>query len=121
MSSLIIIYLVVFGVGPLTYLSILRGSPSKPYFIKLGFVIACATGLSFALRYLSGGWGQDIFITLAGIALIWFAWIGILAFVAQKFRQQDNRLTMRRWTAVIGALGTTIPWFGLASARMMTY
>lgn len=121
MPSLVIIYVTVFIVGPATFLGLLRASPSKKNFVGLGCIVAGSTAMSFILRYLSGGWGQDVAITLFGIGLIWLAWIAILAFVAQTFRQQDARKTMRRWTAVIGALATTIPWFGLASARMMTF
>jgi drug/metabolite transporter (DMT)-like permease len=111
----------VFVGGPLAYLWLLRRHPSKKQFVGLGCIVAGSTGMSFALRYLSGDWGQDPLVTLAGIALIWVAWIAILAFMAQTFRQQDRRPAMRRWTTVIGALATTIPWFGLASARMMTF
>lgn len=121
MPPLIIIFATVFVVGPITYLWLLRPRPSRKQFVGLGCIVAGSTGMSFVLRYLSGGWGQDVWVTLAGIALIWVAWIAILVFVAQTFRQQYPRPVMRRWSAVVGALATTIPWFGLASARMMTF
>jgi drug/metabolite transporter (DMT)-like permease len=121
MPTLVIIFATVFVVGPLTYLWLLRPRPSKKQFVGLGCIAAGSTGMSFVLQYFTGVWGQDVWVTLAGIALIWIAWIAILAFVAQTFRQQDPRPAMRRWTMVIGALATTIPWFGLASARMMTF
>jgi hypothetical protein len=121
MPTLVIIFATVFVVGPLTYLWLLRPRPSKKQFVGLGCIAVGSTGMSFVLQYFTGVWGQDVWVTLAGIALIWIAWIAILAFVAQNFRQQDPRPAMRHWTIVIGALATTIPWFGLASARMMTF
>lgn len=121
MPTLVIIFAIVFVGGPLAYLWLLRPRPSKKQFVGLGCIVAGSTGMSFILRYLSGYWGQDVWVTLASIGLIWIAWVAILAFVAQTFRQQNPRPAMRRWTTVIGALATTIPWFGLASARMMTF
>jgi hypothetical protein len=49
------------------------------------------------------------------------AWIAVIVFLVQRFCQLDNRPLMRRWTAIIGALATTVPWFGLVSARMMIF
>lgn len=121
MISLVIIYAAVFVVGPLAFFRLMCRQPTTKQFARLGCIVAGATGMSFALRYLSDDWGQGILITYASIALIWLAWIAILAFVAQTLRQHDEHPTMRRWTALIGALATTIPWFGLASARTMFF
>lgn len=121
MATLVIIFAMVFVIGPLSYVWFLRLPPSKKQFVGLGCIAVGATGMSFVLRYLSAGWGVYVTETFAGIALIWIAWISILVFVAQSFRQQYPGAAMRRWTTVIGALATTIPWFGLASARMMTF
>ena len=55
------------------------------------------------------------------IGFIWVAWIAVIFCLAQRFRQLDNSLLMFRWTAMIRVLATTVPWFGLASARMMTF
>jgi len=116
-----IIFAFVFVVSPLAYVLLLRPRPSRKQFVGLGCIVAGTTAMSFVLRYFSDDWGQGILVTIAGIALIWTAWIAILVFVAQSFRQQYPRPAIRRWTTVIGALATTIPWFGLASARMMTF
>jgi hypothetical protein len=121
MLELVIIFALVFVAGPYCYVSLLRRAPSRRQFVGLGFITGGATALGFALRYLADGWGQDMLVTVAGIGAIWLAWIAILAFVAQTFRKHDAGANVRRWTMVIGALATTIPWFGLASARMMTF
>jgi hypothetical protein len=121
MSSLIIMFGMIFVGGPLAYLRLLRPRPSKKQFVGLGCIVAGSTAISFILRYLSGAWGHDVWVTLAGITLIWIAWIAILVFVAQTFRKEYSSPAIHRWTTVVGALATTIPWFGLASARMMTF
>lgn len=121
MISLSIIYACVFVVGPYGFLRLVRRCPSKRQFIGLACIAAGTAAMSFSLRYLSGGWGQNAIATVVGIALIWFAWIAILAFVAQSIRQRDRHAVVRRWTAIIGAIATTIPWFGLATARMMNF
>ena len=121
MTPLVIIFVAVFVVGPLAFLLFLRLAPSKRRSIGLVCLVVGSTGMSASLRYLSGGWGQDAVYTLAGIGFIWVAWIAVIVFLAQRFRQLDNRRLMRRWIAMIGSLATTVTWFGLASARMMTF
>lgn len=80
--------------------------------------LCAATGLT--LRYgFADLWGQNLLITGTGIAFIWGGWIGVLAYGTQVLRRIDHGARMRRWTAVAGAAGTTVPWFGLASASLM--
>ena len=119
MITLGIIYAIVFIAGPYAFLRLLRRPPTKRQFVGLACLTTGAAAMSFALRYLSGGWGVNAIGTIVGIALIWLAWISVLAFVSQVVRSRDKRPAIRRWTAVVGAIATTIPWFGLAFARMM--
>ena len=121
MTPLVIIFVAVFVVGPLAFLLFLWLAPSKRRSIGLVCLVVGSTGLSASLRDLSGGWGQNAFYTLAGSGCIWVAWIAVIVFLVQRFCQLDNRPLMRRWTAIIGALATTVPWFGLVSARMMIF
>jgi hypothetical protein len=121
MPALWIIFAMAFIVGPVLFLRLLRSRPSKTQFFKLGGIGFGATAGSFAVRYSSQSTDENAVSTIAVVGLIWLAWIAILAFVAQILRQQDPHSRRRRWTAVIGAVATTIPWFGLASARMMIF
>jgi hypothetical protein len=59
-------------------------------------------------------WGDDFRLTV--LFLIWMAWIVVLALGAQALRRAVPGLRTVRWTSVIGMAGTTVPWFGLASA-----
>ena len=65
MTPLVIIFVAVFVVGPLAFLLSLRLAPSKRRSIELVCLVVGSTGMSASLRYLSGGWGQDAFCTLA--------------------------------------------------------
>lgn len=117
---LAVLFVVFFVGGPLAFRALTRRRPQvgSKRRLMIGTFVSAGTGLG--LRYGFGGqWGQDVWLTVASVALIWFAWIGVLAFGARVLRQADDGLPMWRWTGVIGAAGTTMPWFGLASADLV--
>lgn len=114
---LALVFLAVFLVGPLCFRWLTRHAPSRQSQRALIFFCAMMAGGGLLLRYGSGAWGQDVVSTILGVVMVWFAWIGVLAYGAQALRAADPSARMRRWTGVLGAIGTTVPWFGLASAR----
>lgn len=116
-----VLFLIVFVGGPLAFRALTRGGSSPVAFRRLAmFTAVCAaTGLTMQYGF-ADLWGRNLLITGAGVAFIWGGWIGVLAYGAQALRRMDKGLRMRRWTAVMGAMGTTVPWFGLASASMLT-
>ncbi|UOA28591.1 hypothetical protein [Pseudosulfitobacter sp. DSM 107133] len=115
------LFAVVFGLGPWVFLRLMRLTPSTGVLARLALaMVICATA-SLWLRFLAPvPWGVNIWATWLGIGLIWAAWIAVLALVALALRQVDSGRAMRRWTGIMGAIGTTVPWFGLASARLMS-
>jgi len=111
-------FLVFFVAGPLVFREVTRPDPSQTQLRVIASVTAVLALGGLAVRYgFAPQWGNDLILTCAGILLIWLAWIGVLAFGTQALRRADNGLRMRRLTGVVGALGTTVPWFGLASAN----
>ncbi len=115
------LFVVVFGFGPWVFLRLMRLTPSSALSARLVAFMVMAAAASMWLRFLAPvPWGANIWATGVGMVLIWAAWIAVLALAAQALRQADQGPAMRRWTAVIGAMGTTVPWFGLASARLMS-
>lgn len=115
------LFVVVFGFGPWVFLRLMRLTPSSTVFARLVAFIVMAAAASMWLRFLAPvPWGANIWATGFGMVLIWAAWIAVLALAALALRQADQGPAMRRWTGVIGAMGTTVPWFGLASARLMS-
>ncbi|UWR22663.1 hypothetical protein [Sulfitobacter sp. S190] len=116
--SLGVLFVLVFIGGPLVFRALTQGRASRS---RRGLVAVVALvgalgglGVRYGFEHL---WGRDMWVTGIGVALIWMAWIAVLAFGTLRLRAYDNGARMRRWTAVLGAMGTTIPWFGLASAR----
>jgi len=116
-----ILFLIVFVGGPLAFRALTKKGPSPAAFWRLAMFTALRAGIGLTLRYgFSSLWGHNLLITGTGIAFIWGGWIGVLAYGAQALRRMDQGLRMRRWTGVMGAVGTTVPWFGLASASLVT-
>ncbi|QUJ76401.1 hypothetical protein KDD17_16190 [Sulfitobacter albidus] len=116
----IVLFALVFIGGPLAFRALTASGPSPRAFRRLALFTALCAATGLTLRYgMAELWGQNLLVTGAGMAFIWGGWIGVLAYGAQALRRVDPGLRMRRWTAVMGAVGTTVPWFGLASASMI--
>ncbi|MEP1522269.1 hypothetical protein [Ascidiaceihabitans sp.] len=121
MNSLVVIFLMVFVAGPLIFFRLVRPAPSLAQFRLLAGISFSTLLVSLALRFgFLGRWGSDPSLTWITVGLIWIAWVGILALGVQRLRMADPSVRMRNWTAVLGAFGTAVPWFGLASAHFMT-
>lgn len=118
--SYIALFVIIFIGGPLCFRSLTRSGPSPAAFRRLALFTAICAATGLTLRYgFPALWGTNLLLTGAGITFIWGGWIGVLAYGAQALRRMDRGLRMRRWTAVMGAAGTTVPWFGLASASLL--
>jgi hypothetical protein len=114
------LFVVFFVGGPLAFRWLTRGGPTQSNQRVLGTGTALCGAAGLILRYgFPDLWGRNVALTVIAVALIWFAWIGVLAYGARALRQVDKGSRMRRWTGVIGATGTTMPWFGLASANLL--
>ncbi|MGJ8546253.1 MAG: hypothetical protein ACSHWZ_12490 [Sulfitobacter sp.] len=118
--KLVAIFLTVFVAGPMAFKLLTAARPCRRHSLRLLGFTAVMAALGLGIRFgLAARWGSDALLTTAGVLAVWLAWVGILAYSAQALRQYDRGLGMQRWTAVIGAIGTTIPWFGFASASFM--
>jgi hypothetical protein len=120
MTLLIGIFTIFFVGGPVIFRALTQPAPSRGTLYSL-IVFAVVFGLfGFGLRYgFAELWGRNTVLTVGCILALWFAWVGVLALGAQALRQAEPGLHMRRWTAILGAAGTTVPWFGLASASVL--
>lgn len=117
--SYVVVFLIIFVGGPLSFRALTRSGPSPKAFRRLALFTAICAAAGLTLRYgFAGLWGHNLVITGTGIAFIWGGWIGVLAYGAQALRLMGVGGRMQRWTAVMGAMGTTVPWFGLASASL---
>ncbi|GLT08858.1 hypothetical protein ACFQFQ_02270 [Sulfitobacter porphyrae] len=120
MTVLIGIFAIFFVGGPLTFRALTRPAPSRDALQALIVFAGVFALFGLGLRIVfAGRWGHEVMLTVGGILALWFAWIGVLALGAQAFRRAEPGLYMRRWTGILGAGGTTVPWFGLASAQLL--
>lgn len=118
--SFLILFLIVFVGGPLAFRALTRGGASQAAFRRLAFFTAVCAATGLTLRYgFADLWGRNLLMTGAGVAFIWGGWIGVLAYGTQAVRRMEPSIHMRRWTSVLGSVGTTVPWFGLASASLL--
>jgi cytochrome c biogenesis factor len=118
--TLIALFFLVFVVGPLIFRALTKRPPSKSgtWFLAV-FTFVCAA-CALAIRYgLTKSWGDDMLMAGVSLLLIWLGWIGVLAFGTQALRRAHPGPSTRRWTAVLGGIGTTIPWVGLARASLV--
>ncbi len=111
MPPLTIAFVLSFAVGPLLFLLLTQPEPSRPLLAALavGAMAAVLTGLRLSDS-----------APLAGLTAIWLGWISAVAFVAHTVRRMLHRPRTDLATRVAGSLATTIPWFGLATAQMIS-
>lgn len=113
----LILYTMAFVLGPALFLLLVRydGRLWPPALIASMMVV-----LSFALR-------KEANLTIMvdtgplflSVVLIWLAWIMVLVLVVRAVRRAYPRPVVRRLAQAFGAMGTTVPWFGFATANMM--
>ncbi|MEP4198461.1 MAG: hypothetical protein ABJL99_22810 [Aliishimia sp.] len=116
-----VLFIVVFVIGPLLFRSGLNHADlvNKARFLMLVPALLGVAG--WGAKVLAGAaWGRKLWATVPGIALVWLGWIGLLVFCAARIQVLIPSAIGRKWTRALGAIGTTVPWFGLASAQMMT-
>ncbi|SIS53755.1 hypothetical protein SAMN05421759_101284 [Roseivivax lentus] len=109
--QLAIAFVLSFAVGPVLFLLLIQPDPTKPLLaaLAIGALGAAIVGLRLSDT-----------APLTGLAAIWLGWIGAVAFIAHTARRLTNRPKTDRATRVAGCLATTIPWFGLATAQMLS-
>lgn len=101
------LYLVVFVGGPGLFLLCWYRS-ADPRGLAAGALVSSLGGP--ALQFLGSGWGTSI----AAVGLVWLGWVLVMAAGALSIaRSQAQYATLSR---IVGAIGTTIPWFGYALA-----
>lgn len=118
--DLFVLFLVVFVVGPLLFRSGLNhvDTLNKARFLMLVPAVLGLAGWGAKIA-VGAAWGRELWATVPGIALVWLGWIGLLVYGAARIQFLVPDIRVRKLTRALGAIGTTVPWFGLASAQMM--
>lgn len=107
-APLLISFLVSFVGGPLLCSALL--ALPRSLFVLLVLAGAVVVSMTLALRFQGGR-------PVLSLGLIWLGWVLAVAMVALAVMRRAPQT--RRWVTVIALLATTLPWFGLATARLM--
>ncbi len=118
--TLVLVFLIVFLIGPFLFKALIAVPPSLRAIRALGAVVLAAFLTAIGLRYgLLRYWNDSLWLLGAVALALWSAWIAVIAPVVQALRSADPRPAMRGWSGVLGAVGTTVPWFGLVLSNLM--
>jgi hypothetical protein len=110
----------VFVAGPAAFWLLSTQDATRMYVIGLWVV---TLGL-MALAYGMGTYGMTLsvgpfYMGVTVLASFWLAWITMLALIMLAVRRLGVSRGVRRAAFAIGAMATTLPWFGLYAARMV--
>lgn len=112
---LYVTFALLFVVGPLVFRQMLRMGLERK---TLGLIAVVLMVAAIFTRPMIGESDEGL-LQFAPLMLIWGAWIVVLVMGVMALRRAIPGRQAMRWTAVAGAAGTTVPWFGLASARWL--
>ncbi|MFL4469249.1 hypothetical protein ACERZ8_04945 [Tateyamaria armeniaca] len=114
---LLVLFTMAFVLGPALFLALVRYDIRR---LPLALIASVLVIASFVLRSeASLTLGIDPVPVFLSILSIWLAWILVLVVVTRAVRAAYPGAAARRWSRSIGAMGTTVPWFGFAAAQMM--
>ncbi|MFK7939390.1 MAG: hypothetical protein AB8B82_08430 [Roseovarius sp.] len=113
-------YILTFAAGPLAFWTLARHKPEQSYFAQLA-LLACAL-LVFAVVVPWGAgqsWLTWVYFGVVILTVLWVAWIVILSMCVLAVRRRTGDGPATRWAFAIGAIATTLPWFGLNLAQVV--
>ena len=118
--KIVVTFLVVFVVGPLIFWRLARPAPSRH---RIAGLMASAILLMVA-AFAIGTWlvpmmAPSPYPGLAVIVASWLSWIVVLAYTVLALRYRVKSQPARKVIFSIGAMATTLPWFGLYAAQML--
>lgn len=115
---LIMAYLASFAAGPAAFWVLARQRAEGFDFALLGLLAVVLTGFANALpRHAGETWRAWAYFDVVILVLLWLAWIVVLALCVQAVRRRLPEGSAHRWAFAIGAMATTLPWFGLLLAQ----
>ena len=118
--TLIIAFVISFVAGPLAFWVLSKQPPSRGYVIGLWVVFAFLVLFSFAAHRIYLPQNPGSAVGVASVVMpIWLAWIVLLAVFVLTVRDRALETGTKRLAIGIGAVATTLPWFGLCAAQLM--
>lgn len=111
-----LIYLVTFAAGPTAFWVLARQTPSRWIFALLWVLVIALV----ALAYVIPGWiGMGPKAGFIMVFVMWLAWVMVMALCTLAARARLPEGPPQQWAFAIGAIATTLPWFGLYVAQWM--
>ncbi len=102
--------------GPSIFWALTRRESSPRYVMLLWLASAALAAVGLSLPFLLG---DSMAVAVAVVLLLWLGWIMV---VTLCFLAASAYLTGRISTRIafsLGAVATTLPWFGLTAAELM--
>jgi uncharacterized membrane protein len=118
--TLWITFAIVFVAGPAAFWVLSRQQATRGYLITLwvvtvGFMVVVYGALNFGATLAI----PDLYTGLVVVLSFWMAWICMLALLMLAVQRRVVSPAVHRAAFAIGAMATTLPWFGLYAARMV--
>ncbi len=110
-AATFIAFALCFVAGPLLYALLLRLGPGLTPLLALALAVVASALLALVLQPSAPA---------PSLALLWLSWVLAVAMVALVLRRPMTTPAARRAVAILGLCATPLPWFGLATARLMT-
>ena len=115
----ILAFVAAFAGGPALYSVLMRLKGGALVTLGIG---ACVVGFAVLAMWVTRR--PDLLRPvpgpLAALFSMWLAWVLAIAMTALALRPRFTTPKGRRALYLTGILATTLPWFGLATARLMT-
>lgn len=114
---LYVLFLLAFVAGPALYFWLLRHNRQV---WPLALVAVLLAVMSFGVRHGTAlPFGSDAARSGESVLLLWLAWVLVVVLVVQVLGRAFASPVARNRSRTLGAVGTTLPWFGFAAAQMM--
>lgn len=118
---LVLVYLVSFAAGPTAFWLLARQRAEGFDFALMALLALVLMVLTITLpRYAGEAWRGWVYFDVVLLVLLWLAWIVVLALCVQGVRRHLSEESAQRWAFAVGAMATTLPWFGLLIAQGMS-
>jgi len=113
-------FAMIFLAGPMAFWVLSKQPATRGYLLALWGITIGLMALAFGLANYGISFAiAPRFIGLSVILSFWMAWITMLALIVLALRRRANAHGAQRVAFVVGAMATTLPWFGLYAARMV--
>ncbi|WP_135502269.1 hypothetical protein [Roseovarius aestuariivivens] len=114
-------FLLCFVAGPAIFWLTARLRSSRGRFAALWTLCVAMICAALLARYaLVPAYPDSVLPGLAALGSLWLAWVLVLALAVLAVRARPLPFALHRTAFALGAVGTTLPWFGLYAADMVT-